>query len=91
VVTVNNIANIVNWQERAACRGADTDLFYPPRGYNIHDYKKVIETYCDNCPVRQDCLDYAIENCENLGIWGGLPAIGRRRLKASSRKLQRSA
>ena len=35
----------------------------------------------DGRSVRQDCLEYALENDERFGIWGGLSERERRKLK----------
>jgi WhiB family redox-sensing transcriptional regulator len=36
---------------------------------------------CANCPVQEDCLDWAMEQQEPYGIWGGLTARERDRLR----------
>jgi len=62
----------LSWQERAACKEADTELFFPSdlgsRSY--YDYEQ-INNYCNHCPVQQDCLEYALKNNIMHGIWGG--------------------
>lgn len=66
----------MTWQDRAACRNADTDLFYPPVetvGNNEHsEYYEAARMICAGCPVQNECLDYA--NAEHIveGMWGGL-------------------
>ena len=35
---------------------------------------------CAACPVRAECLDYALRVNEPLGVWGGLDPIERRTL-----------
>jgi WhiB family redox-sensing transcriptional regulator len=72
------------WQLRAACRGSDTDLFFPERGESSKEAKAV----CAICPVRQQCLDFAISEVEHYGIWGGLSERERRELR---RQLPRRA
>lgn len=56
------------WREYAACQGTDGELFYPSeeRG-NAHDAKRI----CSRCPVRLECLEYALERREKFGVWGG--------------------
>jgi len=64
----------VSWQDRAACRGMDV-LFFDPDDEpsperEIREAKaKVV---CQLCPVRLQCLDYALRNSIRHGIWGGL-------------------
>jgi len=65
------------WQNRANCMGVDPDLFFPERGASTREAKAV----CHGCVVREDCLDYAIDNAEKFGIWGGLSERERRRLR----------
>ncbi|MFN2556341.1 MAG: WhiB family transcriptional regulator [Nitriliruptorales bacterium] len=62
------------WEERAACRGADVDLFFSP---NERDQQQAL-AYCAVCEVRQECLEAAIMNGETFGIWGGLLESDRR-------------
>jgi WhiB family redox-sensing transcriptional regulator len=71
------------WRARAACRGADPELFFPERGASLEPAL----SYCRSCPVRVECLQYAVERPANtvLGIWGGRAARARR--KACRRRL----
>ena len=58
-----------DWQETAgaACRGMDTKFFYPPGSEGIAEAKAV----CTKCPIKVECLQYALEYGEDYGIWGG--------------------
>lgn len=58
-----------NWREKAACKGKDTSEFYLEDGKRL---TSKIKQMCYSCPVRIDCLHYAIKNAETYGIWGGL-------------------
>ncbi|MEU6814011.1 WhiB family transcriptional regulator [Streptomyces sp. NPDC046860] len=69
-----------SWQTRGACHGMDPQVadavFFPlPR-----DHAAIAEAkdLCSDCPVRRDCLDYALENGLREGVWGGLTAADRR-------------
>ncbi|MFB8016998.1 WhiB family transcriptional regulator [Streptomyces rubiginosohelvolus] len=63
-----------SWQTRGTCHGMDTEdaeaVFFPgPRDYeDIAEAKEL----CGWCPVRRDCLDFALENGLKEGVWGGL-------------------
>jgi WhiB family redox-sensing transcriptional regulator len=35
---------------------------------------------CGICPVREDCLDHALETNERFGVWGGTTEKERRKL-----------
>lgn len=75
-----------SWQNQANCLGVDPDLFFPERGASTKEAKAV----CHACVVREDCLEYALENSEKFGIWGGLSERERRRLRRA-RALARAA
>ncbi len=72
------------WQARANCMGVDPDLFFPERGASTREAKEV----CRGCVVREDCLEYALDNGEKFGIWGGMSERERRRLRRA-RALER--
>ncbi|HEU5149216.1 MAG TPA: WhiB family transcriptional regulator [Iamia sp.] len=65
------------WQDFANCLGVDPDLFFPERGASTREAKEV----CRGCVVRADCLEYALDNGEKFGIWGGMSERERRRLR----------
>ncbi|MFE5775168.1 MULTISPECIES: WhiB family transcriptional regulator [Brachybacterium] len=67
----------VSWQERALCAQTDPEAFFPEKGGSTREAKKV----CVSCEVRAECLEYALENDERFGIWGGLSERERRKLK----------
>lgn len=66
-----------DWKQYAACKHADTRLFFPERGDPVHEAKAI----CATCPVREQCLEYAlaIPNC--VGIWGGKSGKERRAIR----------
>jgi WhiB family redox-sensing transcriptional regulator len=67
----------MSWQERALCAQTDPESFFPEKGGSTREAKRV----CTGCEVKGDCLEYALENDERFGIWGGLSERERRRLK----------
>lgn len=61
------------WRAYAACRGMDTDLFYPEgRGSTLRAREQIAKNICEACPVAQQCRDAAASLPERYGIWGGL-------------------
>jgi len=76
-----------NWMAFAACRGMDPDFFFPARGVSTKDAKAV----CAECPVREQCLEYAIEGRERFGIFGGLSERERRRIRKQRQLTRRAA
>jgi WhiB family redox-sensing transcriptional regulator len=76
-ITVMLGNNGVRWWERADCRGLDPDLFFPRRGDDTTQAAAV----CKGCPVQVECLEYAIDNGERHGIWGGTTGNDRRKIR----------
>lgn len=68
-MTGSSAATDMAWMASAACRGMDPRLFFHARGANLQRIRRV----CRRCPVRVDCLFYAIRNPHRtcIGIWGG--------------------
>lgn len=67
------------WQKRAACAKADRpDAFFPGGGRPSNKSKE----FCADCPVRVQCLDWALVH-EEEGIWGGLTEAERSKLVLS--------
>jgi WhiB family redox-sensing transcriptional regulator len=70
------------WQLKAACRGPQAAVFFPPPHAERKEEKATREVrakeICDQCHVRGDCLDYAIRIREPHGIWGGLNEVERK-------------
>lgn len=66
------------WHARAACIGMHPSLFFDT-GRNINPAKAV----CNRCPVRAECLQWALENPEmsRQGVWGGVGERARRKLR----------
>lgn len=64
------------WAGLAACIGLNGDWWFPVRGTSATEAK----TVCGTCPVRSDCLDYALRWDIRHGIWGGLSTRERQRL-----------
>ena len=62
------IATIGTWTARARCAETDPEIFFPPADDPASEARRV----CAQCPVRKDCLAYALDADEQYGIWGGL-------------------
>ncbi|GIU86165.1 MAG: hypothetical protein KatS3mg009_0680 [Acidimicrobiia bacterium] len=72
------------WHLKAACRGPESDLFFPPPIPERREEREAREerakAICARCAVRTECLDFALRVREPHGIWGGLTESERRRL-----------
>ena len=82
----------MDWRERAACLDVDPELFFPigntgPAIMQIEEAKKV----CQRCPVREECLAWALEAGQDHGVWGGLSEEERRALKRRNARSRAAA
>lgn len=58
------------WKERAACRGADTNMFFPSgKGVSKAEVDRALEI-CSRCPVKEECFEYATTGMVTVGVWG---------------------
>lgn len=66
------------WQNQAACKDVDPDLFFPEDNYRGRNPAvRAAKAVCRGCPLRADCLAGAMERVERHGIWGGTTPLER--------------
>jgi len=70
------------WREQAACRGFDTDLFFPETDEDAAPALAI----CQGCPVREACLEFALATNQADGVWGGTTPDERRRIRRRRRR-----
>jgi WhiB family redox-sensing transcriptional regulator len=70
-----------SWMAHARCRDVPPEVFFPSDGAGV----EVAQRYCAECPVASQCLEYALENHIEHGVWGGTSERKRRRIKQSRR------
>jgi len=61
----------------AACREVPTRFFFPEVADDPRS-AAYVAMFCDLCPVRSECLEWALTNHERYGIWGGKTETERR-------------
>ena len=66
-----------DWVQRAACRGSGFGPYFPRGGASAGPAKAV----CAGCPVRTECLAFALEHPQLQGVWGGTSDAERRELR----------
>lgn len=62
------------WQEQAACRDVNPDVFFSPdteRGLRKYAREMLAKSLCGTCPVQAECRAYALAAGETYGVWGG--------------------
>lgn len=70
------------WRLRAACRDSAPELFFPvgATGLALEQIERAKDV-CRRCPVRAECLDFALETNQEAGVWGGTSEEERRGLR----------
>lgn len=77
---IESIRNTQAWAKDAPCSTADPDMWHPEKGgppLAAAQAKRI----CHACPAETACLQYALDTNEPFGVWGGMTAGERRRLK----------
>ena len=71
------------WMRQALCAEVDPELFFPDKG----DWAKAFraKVVCRRCEVTEQCLAYALERSELVGVWGGTTPEQRKQLRGASR------
>jgi WhiB family redox-sensing transcriptional regulator len=64
------------WMRQGRCKDMDPTIFFPNDGVGV----QVAQRICAECTVRQECLEYALVNRVDHGVWGGASERERRRL-----------
>jgi WhiB family redox-sensing transcriptional regulator len=65
-----------NWMARGNCRDEVPARFFPSDGVGVDHARRI----CATCPVREPCLEYALEQRIDHGVWGGASERERRRI-----------
>ena len=68
----------LEWQDAALCAQVDGDEWFPEKGESVLQAKRI----CRDCPVRVECLRYALDHDELYGVWGGLSPEDRKAVRA---------
>ncbi len=77
-----------DWTDQSACLNITKEqrdrYFFPgtsgrPAPERTYDYAR--QTWCDNCPVKAECLQFAVDNHEKHGLWGGYSPAQRRSME----------
>jgi WhiB family redox-sensing transcriptional regulator len=74
------------WMARGSCRAEAPSTFFPSDGVGVEVARRI----CANCPVKTPCLEYALANGIDHGVWGGASERERRRI-ARRRRMERAS
>jgi WhiB family transcriptional regulator, redox-sensing transcriptional regulator len=64
------------WMARGRCTNVPPSRFFPSDGAGVELARKI----CAECPVREPCLEHALANRIDHGVWGGCSERERRRI-----------
>jgi WhiB family transcriptional regulator, redox-sensing transcriptional regulator len=64
------------WMARGTCAHQSPSTFFPSDGVGVEVARRI----CADCPVKQPCLEYALANRIDHGVWGGTSERERRRI-----------
>lgn len=77
------------WQHHGLCRADDAGVFFPPAHFEHKPEREAREAkakaICRRCPVRIECLDWALSVREPFGVWGGHSEAERKQILAARR------
>lgn len=71
----------IDWRQQASCIGVDPELWFPEGETHVISRGKQAKAICRGCPVAQQCLEWALTTEQRFGIWGGLNATERNKLR----------
>ena len=78
-----------DWQQRGLCRANDSEIFFPPAHFEHKPEREERESrakaICQGCPVRIECLTWALEVREPHGVWGGASESDRKQMLGGKR------
>ncbi len=66
-----------SWRDSALCAQTDPELFFPEKWGSAAPAMQV----CAQCPVRAECLQWALAYDVRFGIWGGLTEDQRQEIR----------
>jgi WhiB family redox-sensing transcriptional regulator len=75
------LAEAIRAHGEPPCATTDPELYFPPKGLQASIEIRMAKALCDTCPVKSECLTYALAAGEGYGIWGGLTTNERDRLR----------
>ena len=66
----------LTWMADVACRNYPAAAFFPSDGVGVDAARRI----CAECKVQESCLEYALVNRIDHGVWGGCSERERRRI-----------
>lgn len=82
-----------DFMDSGACLDSDPELFFPDSGEGTVQGEREwsrAKRVCEECSVRSECLEYAIDNQHDFGVWGGMSEEERKALVRQRKRLEKA-
>jgi WhiB family redox-sensing transcriptional regulator len=73
---------VLDWRDEARCAETNPDAFFPVKGGSAREAIAI----CSDCPVAVQCLQFAVDTEQLTGVWGGLTAWERRKIRVAAER-----
>ena len=80
---MSHISTDTRWMSQGNCAEKDPAIFFPSDGVGVEKAKRI----CNGCGFQNQCLEYALINRVEHGVWGGASERQRRRILKARRQL----
>ncbi|MEE8601916.1 WhiB family transcriptional regulator [Euzebya tangerina] len=84
-------APTTDWQTHGLCRTIDSSIFFPPAQFEHKPERETREkrakAICGECPVKAECIDWALTTKEPHGVWGGYSESERKQILLGKAKV----
>ena len=80
---MSHISTDTRWMSEGNCAEKDPAIFFPSDGVGVEKAKRI----CNGCGFQNQCLEYALINRVEHGVWGGASERQRRRILKARRQL----
>ena len=80
---MSHISPDTRWMSEGNCAEKDPAIFFPSDGVGVEKAKRI----CNGCGFQNQCLEYALINRVEHGVWGGASERQRRRILKARRQL----
>ena len=72
---------LTKWMNDGKCADLPPATFFPSDGVGVEAAKKI----CATCAVKETCLEFALDQRIDHGVWGGTSERQRRRILRARR------
>jgi hypothetical protein len=77
------------WRDWASCREVDPELWFAEKGHQ--DWTQAAKRICGDCPVKDECLQFALDHDLRFGVYGGTSERERRPMHKAANAARRRA